>query len=276
MLVCVLNAPAQDISGYWKGKLMMGAGGCFPVYQIELQLTVSNGQIQGKAYHFSDSSNYISDAIVGSWDSIQRTAIIRETGIVTFRINEECVPCLKTYTLKLHSGGGNRVRETQLRGDWSTPSGRAIDGKTPCAPGSIVLTRTERASFTESKPKPVVKPPKIDQLVQEIRLDSGEVQLAMYDNGQVDGDTVSVYVNKKPILVNQMLKTQPLTLKIKVDPQHPIQEVVMVGENLGLIPPNTALMIVTTAQNRYQLYLTADEGKNALVRFIYDPGAKKN
>jgi hypothetical protein len=43
----------------------------------------------------------------------------------------------------------------------------------------------------------------------------------------------------------------------------------MVGENLGTIPPNTALMMVTAGEKRYQLFLTSDEKKNALVRFIY-------
>jgi hypothetical protein len=280
ILICftfLSETNAQDISGIWRGKLVMGVGGCFPVYQIELQLTVTGGKISGKAYHFSDSSNFISDEIVGTWDSTSKTAMIRETGIVTFRIKEECVPCLKTYELSFHTGGGNRVKEIQLRGNWSTPSGRAIDGRTPCSPGSIVLTRYERSSFPESSaPRPAITK-KIDQLVQEIRIDSGEVRLALYDNGQIDGDTVSVFVNKKAVIQHQMLKTQPLTLDLKVDASNPLQEVVMVGENLGQIPPNTALMIVTTRNNRYQLYLTADEQKNALVRFIYDPApAKKN
>ena len=264
----------QDISGYWRGKLMMGAGGCFPVYQIELQLTLEGSVIKGKAYHFSDSSNFISDDIAGTWDAATQTALIRETGIVTFRIQEDCVPCLKNYELRLHTGNGNKVREVQLRGGWSTPSGRAIDGRTPCSPGSIVLTRFEKPSFPVAKP--VTTPQKkIDQLVQEIRLDSGQVQLSLYDNGQIDGDTISVYVNKKTVIERQMLKAQPITLNIQIDSKHPLQDVVMVGENLGQIPPNTALMIVTTSNSRHQLYLTADEKRNALVRFIYDPSASK-
>jgi hypothetical protein len=44
----------------------------------------------------------------------------------------------------------------------------------------------------------------------------------------------------------------------------------MVGENLGSIPPNTALMIVTAGNKRYQLYLTSDNQKNAMVRFVYE------
>lgn len=277
-LILFQSGQTQDISGIWRGKLVMGAGGCFPVYQIELQLTLSGDQIKGKAYHFSDSSNYISDELVGTWDSSKQTLYLRETGIVTFRIREDCVPCLKNYELTLHTGSGNRVREVQLRGNWSTPSGRAIDGRTPCTPGSIVMTRFDKATFPTSPVSKKEAPKKIDQLVQEIRLDSGKVHLALYDNGQIDGDTVSVFVNKKSVIDHQMLKTQPISLDVLIDPKHPIQEVVMVGENLGQIPPNTALMVVTTNTQRYQLYLTADDQKNALVRFIYDPiaGKKKN
>jgi hypothetical protein len=67
-----------------------------------------------------------------------------------------------------------------------------------------------------------------------------------------------------------MLKTQPVTMNIRVDERRTVQEVIMVGENLGSIPPNTALMIVTAGSKRYQLYLTSDEQKNAMVRFIYE------
>ena len=62
-------------------------------------------------------------------------------------------------------------------------------------------------------------------------------------------------------------------MSLQVDSKRAIQDVVMVGENLGTIPPNTALMIVTANNKRFQLYLTADEKKNALVRFIYEKSA---
>ncbi|MFZ1312310.1 MAG: hypothetical protein WAR38_05565, partial [Chitinophagaceae bacterium] len=59
-------------------------------------------------------------------------------------------------------------------------------------------------------------------------------------------------------------------VSIKIDNIRTMQEVIMVGENLGSIPPNTALMIVTAGDKRYQLYLTSDEQKNAMVRFLYE------
>lgn len=277
LLLFAATGHAQEISGFWRGKLVTGPGGCFPVYQTELQLNCIGETISGKAYHFSDSSNYISNDIVGTWDSVKRVAFLRETGIVTFRLKEECVPCLKSFEFTLFSGTYNRVKELQLRGNWYTPSGRAIDGRTPCAPGTIVLTRYEKSLFPAVKMEKPTPPKKIDQLAQEIRLDSGEVQIALYDNGQIDGDTVSVYINKKAVIFHQMLRTEPIVLKIWLDAKRPVQEIVMVGENLGQIPPNTALMVVTTNTGRHQIYLTADEQKNALVRLIYERGAiRKN
>jgi hypothetical protein len=67
-----------------------------------------------------------------------------------------------------------------------------------------------------------------------------------------------------------MLTTKPVSITIKIDLKRTEQELIMVGENLGTIPPNTALMIVYAGDKRYQLYLTSDEQKNAMVRFIYE------
>jgi hypothetical protein len=71
-----------------------------------------------------------------------------------------------------------------------------------------------------------------------------------------------------------MLKAQAISIRLPIDTKRNIQEVVMVGENLGTIPPNTALMIINAGKERFQLYLTADEKRNAMVRFIYAPSLK--
>jgi hypothetical protein len=42
-------------------------------------------------------------------------------------------------------------------------------------------------------------------------------------------------------------------------------ELVMVAENLGSIPPNTSLMIINTKNNRYELFITSTEQKNAKI-----------
>ena len=45
----------------------------------------------------------------------------------------------------------------------------------------------------------------------------------------------------------------------------------MVADNLGSIPPNTALMIITTGGKRYQLFISSDKQKNAKVVVEYQP-----
>ena len=44
-------------------------------------------------------------------------------------------------------------------------------------------------------------------------------------------------------------------------------ELVLYAENLGSIPPNTALMIITDGTNRYEVRLSSDLKNNASVRF---------
>ena len=96
------------------------------------------------------------------------------------------------------------------------------------------------------------------------------IRLDFYDNGIVDGDTISVYVNDMPVVSRKILSAKPVTTTVRIDHQRTIQEVVMVGENMGTIPPNTALMIINAGDKRYQLYLTSDDKKNAMVRFVYE------
>ena len=259
---------AQDLSGQWKGRLVMAPSGCFPVYNLEFELQISDSLVRGTAWHFSDSQNYVKQNMEGIYRSDSHTLFLRETSIVSQQLRSDCIPCSKSYKLSYHKASGASKTDEQIRGSWFTPGGLAQDGKTSCEPGTVVLNRfsvkpTERSFRTASLRN------KTNALVKEIVVDSGLVHIEFFDNGQIDGDTITVYVNDKPIVYRQMLKTQPVTLSVLVDRQKNVQDVVMVGENLGSIPPNTALMVVTAGKERYRLYLTADEKQNALVRFIY-------
>ncbi len=258
---------AQDINGIWKGRLVMAPGGCFPVYNIEMQMQVAGTRIVGTVYHFSDSVNYVKENFEGVYKKDSNSISIQETGIITFRLKEECVPCIKTYALTYHKGSGP---EEQIRGAWSTPSGKATDGKTPCDPGSIILIRFDKPTFKPELKLPPALTKRKAELVKEIMVDTGIIKIDFYDNGQIDGDTISVYVNNMPVVSSKFLSAKPVSINVKIELNRPEQEVIMVGENLGTIPPNTALMIINAGEKRYQLYLTSDEQKNAMVRFIYE------
>jgi hypothetical protein len=251
---------AQDVNGIWKGKLVMEPGGCFPVYNIELQIQVNGVKIVGTSYHYSDTGNYVREVFEGIYDSVAKNMIIDELKVARFQIPADCIPCIKRYSLSFHKEG----KDEQLRGSWT---GKTMDNKSVCPPGTIVMNRIEQSAFKPSVP-PILEL-RSNELVREIFVDTGRIKLDFYDNGQIDGDTISVFVDNNPVVSRQQLTIKPITTYIVIDNKRPIKEVIMVGENLGSIPPNTALMIVNAGEKRYQLYLTSDEKKNALVRFIY-------
>jgi len=50
-----------------------------------------------------------------------------------------------------------------------------------------------------------------------------------------------------------------------VNRDQPHHELVMVADNLGSIPPNTSLMIVTAGAKRYEVFISSTKQKNAKV-----------
>jgi hypothetical protein len=91
----------------------------------------------------------------------------------------------------------------------------------------------------------------------------------LYDNGQVDGDTISIFLNQELILYKKGLSEKPIVLEIPVQLSKDY-ELIMFAENLGSIPPNTALMVFTSGKKKYEIYLSSTEIKSSAVRFRYE------
>jgi len=104
-------------------------------------------------------------------------------------------------------------------------------------------------------------------LIQTLEVPEKKFRVDLYDNGQVDGDTISVFYNGRMVVEKQRLSTTPITLEIDLDPGRNDNDLVMYAENLGSIPPNTALMVVTVAGKRYEVNITSTEQTSGTVRF---------
>lgn len=105
------------------------------------------------------------------------------------------------------------------------------------------------------------------QVIRMIEVPAESFTVSLYDNGQIDGDTVSLYYNGKLMVASKRLSTTPITLEIKLDPNRDDNDLVMYAENLGSIPPNTALMVVTVGDKRYEVNITSTEQTSGTVRF---------
>jgi hypothetical protein len=116
-------------------------------------------------------------------------------------------------------------------------------------------------------PAPLILKTRENALVKRIETEAGEIKMEIYDNGQIDGDSVTIYHNNTLIKSHMRLSQKPITITIDVDASQPHHEIIMVADNLGTIPPNTSVMIITTATNRYELFISSNEQKNAKVVF---------
>lgn len=101
---------------------------------------------------------------------------------------------------------------------------------------------------------------------QTIEISNPEFKVDLYDNGDIDGDSITVYFNGQMVVGKQKLTEKPITIKLKANPNMS-NELVMYANNLGTIPPNTALMKVTAGDKTYEVRLESDTDKSGAVVF---------
>ncbi|MEO7044455.1 MAG: hypothetical protein ABI091_04060, partial [Ferruginibacter sp.] len=102
--------------------------------------------------------------------------------------------------------------------------------------------------------------------IQSIYYKTDSLQLTLYDNGEVDGDTVSVLLNGKVIIANARLDIKPNVHTIYFDKNTPdSMMLVMYAENLGSIPPNTGLLVIHDGKAIYEVRFSADLSNNAAI-----------
>jgi hypothetical protein len=101
---------------------------------------------------------------------------------------------------------------------------------------------------------------------KDLVVEGDSIRVSFYDNGDIDGDIISVFLNNNPVLVKQELNTRSLNIYLALDSLKDVNEISMMAENLGKFPPNTALMVVSDGINRYEVYLSSSLTQNAAVR----------
>ncbi len=261
---------AEGLNGIWKGNLTQGPGGCYPNYFIELQINFNNNNIIGKAYDYYDTTKFVRLSFTGKYNPVTQRLVLIENKVLQSNIPAHCAPCIKTYDL-IYSKKGN---EEMLTGDWK---GHLDGNQMACPPGKIYLKKAAESDFkvdieqsdTLAQIQESIKlQPRAMETVKTMIVDSPHITVRLYDNAEIDNDTITVFVNNKLLLYRQRLTEKPLTIDFIAFPDTEY-ELVMYADNLGLIPPNTALMIVTAGKKRFDVFMSSSEQKSASVKFIY-------
>ncbi|HEY0434693.1 MAG TPA: hypothetical protein VGC95_12535 [Chitinophagaceae bacterium] len=129
---------------------------------------------------------------------------------------------------------------------------------------SIPKTR-EAAAIVSAKELPTIVESRKTETIETLTFSADSLVLSLYDNGIVDGDTVSVFLNGEPVIARQMLKASATKKTIYLSPAADSVQLVLFAENLGTIPPNTGLLTIRDGDQVYQVRFSADLQKNASV-----------
>ncbi|MBS1564253.1 MAG: hypothetical protein JST39_07675, partial [Bacteroidetes bacterium] len=233
---------AQDLNGIWKGKLVQEPGGCFTEYNIELQMNfiATANTMSGRVYDYLDMSRYVKLDFSGRYNTATKRMVLIENSLLESKVPVTCTPCIKTWDLTWKKEGSEEVLTGECRG-------RQFGSQDACPAYKVQLRRSVKSDFSvdvEQSPelaalqKTLVLKPRDKELVQEVSLDSPKIKLDLYDNAEIDNDTVTVLLNNKLLLYRQMLTDRPLTIYLNAFPNTDY-ELVMYADNLGSIPPNT-------------------------------------
>ena len=144
-----------------------------------------------------------------------------------------------------------------------------------------IVTKPKQKNETETTSvppavisKPVIVPAKAAtdvakrkiEIIRNVFFKSDSLVLSLYDNGEIDGDTVSVVLNDKVIIAKQRLSTSVINTTVYTS-QYPGDslKLIMYAENLGTIPPNTGLLIIQDGEDRHEIRFEGDLQKNSAI-----------
>jgi len=158
------------------------------------------------------------------------------------------------------------------------------DNNTLKAPQPSMADQHKQTDITRpvSAP-PVIAPQKtIEELTKNVAMIAGRksefsqvvdfkadsLVLSLYDNGEIDGDTVSVIMNGETIMAKQGIKASAIRKTIYIQPgQNEDFTLVLFADNLGKYPPNTGLLVVHDGEDVYHLRFSSDFQKSTGIVF---------
>lgn len=126
----------------------------------------------------------------------------------------------------------------------------------------------------------LVDPGEVDSLVtfdaerrleteNSILVSGEEIEILLWDNNEIDGDTISLFLNDRCILSHHRLSHQQTKLQLKLEEGQSFQ-LRFQAENTGEIYPNTAAMTVIDKRYRQTVFLASDLEKTQAVTLVVE------
>jgi len=110
-----------------------------------------------------------------------------------------------------------------------------------------------------------------NKLVKKIITHNKKISIDLYDNGTIDNDTIMVYDNKQLIVANKRLSYKAIHIDLSFSESNNEHEIIIVAQNMGTVPPNTALLVLKDGDLRQEYFITSTNKMNAKLIIDYQP-----
>ncbi len=298
LLLLSMYASSQSVFGYWYGSANVKSNTSSNNYLVELVLQPEKGYVKGVLNYYFKSS-FRSIQVKGNYNvktrqlSLYNIPVTYHGSLADFEV--DCVMNLQG-TLKVTRAGSDLAGSFQGLPDY----------KYTCPDINFNLNLNAGISKTDSVLKAIreyketnqvwrptyadtgvavnIIPRKVTNYVvqneftqrqnvvtSELEVESDSLKVDFYDNGEVDGDSISVFYNKKLIANNQKLSTLSVHFDLVLEPGVSVNELTMFADNLGSIPPNTALMVIDDGKKQHYVRISSSLEKNATIKIKRKP-----
>ncbi|HEU5168539.1 MAG TPA: hypothetical protein VFU29_23500 [Chitinophagaceae bacterium] len=259
-----LFSSAQDISGVWVGNYKPLLFAAHPEKLVVEIFIYNDSLITGTSHLYYKNDQYEHYKIYGRFRKKENIIYFSEDSTIAVKLGPMDQNCLGTYTMKLSSTGNL----FQMTGRWEDNSTALFH----CSSTGVWLDKKITQNHKQTNREPKNQNPErrsdIQSLIEISSTEKDSIEIALYDNGIVDNDSASLYLNDSLILYKQLVTAKPILLYISLDKQKPLSKLKLFAENLGSIPPCTVLMVVTTKKKKYEVNLSSSFSSNGVVEFF--------
>lgn len=288
--VCIPDLPAQQVNGHWFGVGKVAVPGEHSAYMAEMVLKQKGKKITGQLhYYFRDSLFTV--PVNGLFNSSNRQLNLQpvpfiyylsgntKTGIDCFLAGKFTLIINRTESIlngAFETDAAHRYTAPaiQFRFRLSTDTMPAIMHPDELTEAGEISRDTADTIIDTLSAQAVVPKATVDTVftarekvfIREIEVSGGPLQIQLYDNGSIDYDSVSLYLNQRLLIPKVKLDHRAIRKTILLDSTLAYNELSMFAENLGMVPPNTAALIIYDGDKRHELILTSDLNKTATIR----------
>jgi Fe-S-cluster containining protein len=276
---------AQDLTGFWKGKLTQDSGGYAPEYVLEVNIVQKKNNLYGNTLAYSGTTVVSKIAFNGYIDA--DSIYLREDieGVMKKVYPQGFGLCIKNLILKYKKESGGLETLTgrwdgkpieKLKKEEKDPDAFSLFTKSDgdCIPGYIFLSKNDLAHIYTSKPTQYqVFPDSIYQTkinnIEEIDVFNQIVQISIADYEKVDGDKVTIMLNQDTVASKVSVRRVPKTYSLVLNSVYVNNQLLIYAENLGKIPPNTCGIKIIDGDKIHLIYLSSDFRTTGAIKLNY-------